>query len=85
MTKSELSTTLADGRSHRTWLQTIRYHKPNAVQIAEYWRDSRWLAVWRRPDGMGFDIGYSDALRDGVGNAFAKRQVELQRTCMSAG
>jgi 1,4-alpha-glucan branching enzyme len=46
---------------------TLRYEKPRAVQIAEYWnydRGQRWKGVARPPDGMGFDLGYSDMLRD---------------------
>ncbi|MEA2151449.1 MAG: 1,4-alpha-glucan branching enzyme [Solirubrobacteraceae bacterium] len=39
---------------------------PDATLIAEYWREHRWLAVARAPEGMGFDIGYADGLRDGV-------------------
>src|SRR5206468_1611724 len=39
---------------------------PGAKLIAEYWREHRWLAVTRPPEGMGFDVGYADGLRDGV-------------------
>ncbi|MEV6597538.1 alpha amylase C-terminal domain-containing protein [Actinoplanes sp. NPDC051346] len=46
--------------------EQLRRRKPGAVQIAEYWGGHRWLAVHRPPAGMGFDIGYSDALRDAV-------------------
>jgi 1,4-alpha-glucan branching enzyme len=45
---------------------TLRYEKPTAALIAEYWGEHRWLAVWRPPDGMGFDLGYADGLRNGV-------------------
>jgi len=45
---------------------TLRFRKPSAVQIAEYWKDHRWLAVLRPAGGMGFDLGYSDGLRDQV-------------------
>lgn len=45
---------------------TVRRIKPRAVQIAEYWGGQPWLAVRRPPEGMGFDIGYSDAIRDAV-------------------
>jgi 1,4-alpha-glucan branching enzyme len=45
---------------------------PNAKLIAEYWRDHRWLAVTRPPEGMGFDIGYADGLRDGVRSVLAQ-------------
>ena len=43
---------------------TLRFVKPSAVQIAEYWGNERWRGVAVPPDGMGFDIGYSDVLRD---------------------
>ena len=43
---------------------TLRFVKPAAVQIAEYWGNERWKGVAAPPHGMGFDIGYSDALRD---------------------
>ncbi|MBF0422574.1 MAG: alpha amylase C-terminal domain-containing protein [Magnetococcales bacterium] len=45
---------------------TLRYVKPNAVQIAEYWGNERWRGVTQQPDGMGFDIGYDDSLRDAI-------------------
>ncbi len=45
---------------------TLRFVKPSAVQIAEYWGAERWKGVAAPPDGMGFDIGYSDALRDNL-------------------
>ncbi|HSJ04865.1 MAG TPA: alpha-amylase family glycosyl hydrolase [Verrucomicrobium sp.] len=43
---------------------TLRFVKPGAVQIAEYWAWERWKGVARPPSGMGFDVGYSDTLRD---------------------
>jgi 1,4-alpha-glucan branching enzyme len=43
---------------------TLRFIKPNAVQIAEYWGGERWKGVAVPPYGMGFDIGYGDTLRD---------------------
>ena len=48
---------------------TLRYVKPSAVQIAEYWnynRGERWKGVATPPHGMGFDLGYSDVLRDSL-------------------
>ena len=45
---------------------TLRYEKPTAALIAEYWGEHRWLAVWQPPAGMGFDLGYADGLRKGV-------------------
>ncbi|MEI8198388.1 MAG: alpha-amylase family glycosyl hydrolase, partial [Phycisphaerae bacterium] len=64
---------------------TLRYHNPRKVQIAEYWKDYRWLAVSRPPQGMGFDIGYADGLRDQVRNVILQAaaggaaQIELGR------
>jgi 1,4-alpha-glucan branching enzyme len=51
---------------------TIRFMKPSAVQIAEYWGNERWKGVSVPPDGMGFDLGYSDALRDNLRNVIAE-------------
>jgi 1,4-alpha-glucan branching enzyme len=47
---------------------TLRYHKPSAALIAEYWGEQRWKAVAPPMDnaGMGFDLGYADGLRDSV-------------------
>jgi len=45
---------------------TLRFVKPEAVQIAEYWGEYRWLGIDRPPQGMGFDVGYADGIRDGV-------------------
>jgi 1,4-alpha-glucan branching enzyme len=52
--------------------RTLRSLKPQAVQIAEYWGDHRWLGVWRPDAGMGFDIGYTDGIRDGVRGVIAE-------------
>ncbi len=51
---------------------TLRYTKPEAVEIAEYWGEYRWLGIWPRPQGMGFDVGYSDGLRDGIRTVLAE-------------
>lgn len=48
---------------------TVRARKPEAIQIAEYWNDQRWLAVTPPPGGMGFDAALSDRLRDAVRDA----------------
>ena len=49
--------------------ETSRYVKSSAVQIAEYWGSERRKGVAGRPDGMGFDVGYSDTLRNNLGGA----------------
>ena len=51
---------------------TLRYVKSSAVQIAEYWGSERWKGVARRPDGMGFDLGYSDTLRNNLRGAISE-------------
>lgn len=48
---------------------TMRYIKSNAVQIAEYWPyfgNDRWQGVTQSSEGLGFDVGYSDVLRDNL-------------------
>jgi 1,4-alpha-glucan branching enzyme len=52
--------------------ETLGHVKPDAVLIAEYWRDHRWLAVWKPSAGMGFDLGYADGLRDSVRTVVAQ-------------
>ena len=51
---------------------TLRFVKPSAVQIAEYWGNERWKGVAVPPHGMGFDIGYSDTLRDTLRGVIAQ-------------
>ena len=51
---------------------TVRFIKPTAIQIAEYWGNERWRGVASPPDGMGFDAGYSDGLRDAIRRAIAE-------------
>jgi len=54
---------------------TVRFVKPQAIQIAEYWNADRAAAV-RHPaggaSGLGFDAAWSDRLRDGVRKAVAQ-------------
>ena len=52
--------------------RTVRFIKPKAVQIAEYWGNQRWRAVVATPEGMGFDVGYADSFRDKVRKAIAQ-------------
>lgn len=51
---------------------TLRYVKSSAVQIAEYWGSERGKGVAPRPDGMGFDVGYSDTLRNNLRGAVSE-------------
>lgn len=51
--------------------RTLRAIKPSAVQIAEYWDNDRWKGVTAPSSGMGFDVGYSDSLRDAVREVIA--------------
>jgi 1,4-alpha-glucan branching enzyme len=44
----------------------VRDNKREAIQIAEYWKDIRELAVLPPGRGMGFDAAQSDRLRDSV-------------------
>jgi 1,4-alpha-glucan branching enzyme len=46
--------------------RAVRHAKPEAVQIAEYWGHERWRGVSEPPSGAGFDLGYSDVLRQGI-------------------
>lgn len=51
---------------------TLRFGHPAAVLIAEYWGEQPWRAVVAPPDGMGFDLGYADALRNGIRKVIAQ-------------
>lgn len=53
---------------------TLRYVKPQSVQIAEYWGAERWKGVATPPHGMGFDVGYSDVVRDKLRDIIAQVQ-----------
>ncbi len=45
---------------------TIRFIRPSAIQIAEYWDWDRALPVTPAPAGLGFDAALGDAFRDAV-------------------
>ena len=51
---------------------TLRYAKPQAIQIAEYWDWDRAFAVVRPPEGLGFDAALGDRLRDAVRGVLAE-------------
>ncbi|GLW28049.1 alpha amylase C-terminal domain-containing protein [Actinoplanes regularis] len=59
--------------------RTLRTAKPQAVQIAEYWGEFPRLAVQPPPTGMGFDIAYSDHLRNAVRAVLADRGAGIAR------
>lgn len=43
---------------------TVRFLKPDAPQIAEFWNSDRRQAVLPPPNGLGFDMAWHDLLRD---------------------
>jgi 1,4-alpha-glucan branching enzyme len=51
---------------------TVRFVKPEAIQIAEYWAGDRAAAVRPSPSGLGFDAAWGDRLRDGIRAAIAQ-------------
>ncbi|HUO97237.1 MAG TPA: alpha amylase C-terminal domain-containing protein [Rhizomicrobium sp.] len=51
---------------------TLRYEKPQAIQIAEYWADDRAAAVRPSPSGLGFDAAWADKLRGGIRGALTQ-------------
>lgn len=50
----------------RDLTSTVRYAKPQAIQIAEYWSWDRAFPVTGVPDGLGFDSALGDSLRDAL-------------------
>jgi 1,4-alpha-glucan branching enzyme len=48
---------------------TLRFLKPSLINIAEYWNDERWLALWQPPGGLGFDAELHDGLRKQIREA----------------
>jgi 1,4-alpha-glucan branching enzyme len=53
----------------RDMTPTLRYHKPQAIQIAEYWEWDAAKPV--EPGGLGFDAVWSDRFREAVRGAIA--------------
>jgi hypothetical protein len=70
----EVSVIEADGggRFCQDLTSTVRFIKPEAIQIAEYWADYRTAPVRRPPEGLGFDAAWGDRLRDGIRAAIAQ-------------
>jgi 1,4-alpha-glucan branching enzyme len=79
--------TVIDDNAGRGFCQdltsTLRYRTPSAVLIAEYWNNERWRAVVPVPEGMGFDLGYADGLRDGIFSVLAQALI-IHGVCRSA-
>jgi 1,4-alpha-glucan branching enzyme len=48
----------------RDLTSTLRYQKPDAIHIAEYWNWDRALPV--QPGGLGFDAAWDDRFRNAV-------------------
>jgi 1,4-alpha-glucan branching enzyme len=52
---------------------TVRYARPSAVQIAEYWNPApEWAVRPGSSGGGGFDLVWHDGLRDGVRSAITQ-------------
>jgi 1,4-alpha-glucan branching enzyme len=60
------------GRFCQDLTNTVRFVKPQAIQIAEYWGDDRAAAVRTTPSGLGFDAAWGDRLRSGVRQAIGQ-------------
>ena len=45
---------------------TVRFVKPQAIQIAEYWNSDRARGVTPVPDGLGFDAEWDDQVRNNI-------------------
>ncbi|MBA7470081.1 1,4-alpha-glucan branching enzyme GlgB [subsurface metagenome] len=53
--------------------QTLKFAKPSAIQIAEFWNPSKEFAVKSVGDGgAGFDLVWDDRMRDAVRGALAQ-------------
>ncbi|MGH6906007.1 MAG: alpha amylase C-terminal domain-containing protein, partial [Geminicoccaceae bacterium] len=50
----------------RDLTDSLRYARPGAIQIAEYWNWDRAKAVEPAPDGLGFDAALHDGLRGAI-------------------
>jgi 1,4-alpha-glucan branching enzyme len=62
-----ISNNQPDGRTLcRDMTSTLRFIRPSAIQIAEYWEWDRALPVTPAPAGLGFDSALGDGLRDAV-------------------
>jgi 1,4-alpha-glucan branching enzyme len=50
----------------RDLTSTLRFVRPDAIQVAEYWNQDRARAVTAAPDGLGFDAAWADGVRESV-------------------
>lgn len=57
---------------------TVRYHKPGALQKAEYWGVNPYM-VKRPPDGAGFDTSLTDGLRIAIRDVIAEASQPDER------
>jgi 1,4-alpha-glucan branching enzyme len=57
------------GSCSQDMTSTVRFIRPDAIQIAEYWSDDRARGVTPVPGGLGFDAEWGDQLRDHVRGA----------------
>ncbi|GAC1447988.1 MAG: alpha-amylase family glycosyl hydrolase [Isosphaeraceae bacterium] len=53
----------------RNLTDTLRYHKPGAIQISEYWDWDKGALVSPTPSGLGFDATWHDGLRGAIRKA----------------
>jgi 1,4-alpha-glucan branching enzyme len=52
---------------------TLKYKKPNAINIAEYWENERWWALWSLQDkGAGFAAIWHDGARESIRSAIGQ-------------
>ena len=56
----------------RELTEAVRYAKPEAIQIAEYWDWDHAFPVTPAPTGLGFDAALSDSLRNAVRGVLAE-------------
>jgi len=75
-------------RFARDLAATLRFHRPGAIQIAEYWNWDRARAVTPAPQGLGFDAALSDgfrnAMRDRLAEAAGGRDAHVRLGALAA-
>jgi 1,4-alpha-glucan branching enzyme len=60
------------GQCSQDMTGTVRFVKPQAIQIAEYWASDRARGIAPVPNGLGFDAEWGDQLRDRVRSALGQ-------------